>query len=411
MKYALRSLAKSPGYTFVIVLTLALGIGANTAIFSFFHGILLRPLPFENPERTVIAKKSADNYGDPVGAEVGILAADFRELAPQVRTFSELATYTLDSATITGRGQATLASVAVVTPNFFSTLGAPATLGRAFASSDATQPANRLAVVSHSYWQTQLGGSASIIGQTVTVNRIPFTVVGVMPPDFAFPREAQLWVTPAADVPEHAVGQSLDFAGRGNYLRTVVGRLAPHATAREAEAELTSILGQLPNPNQVQRSVHLVNLRDHTIGDARPALAILLACVGLVLLIACLNVANLMLARATSREREIALRLALGAGRSHIARQLLAESLALALAGGAIGILLGVWTLDLLVQIAPDDLPRRVAIGIDAPVLVFALAITVLTGVLSGLAPILGTARSDLTASLRSGDRSGSTGA
>ncbi len=411
MKHALRSLAKSPGYTFVIVLTLALGIGANTAIFSFFHGILLRPLPFENPERIVIAKKSPNNYSDPVGTDVNILSADFRELAPQVRTFSDLAAYTLDSATITGRGNATLASVAIVTPNFLSVLGTRATVGRTFTATDAQQNPNRLAVVSHTYWQTELGGSADIIGQTVTANRIPFTVVGVMPPDFAFPREADFWVSPATDIPEHALGQSFDFAGRGHYLRTVVGRLAPHATARDAEAELASILSQLPNPNRLQRNVHLVNLRDHTLGDARPALAILLACVGLVLLIACLNVANLMLARATARERELAIRAALGASRWRIARQLLTESLALSLAGGAVGILLSLWALEFLVKIAPDDIPRLATIGIDAWVLTFALIVSVLTGILSGLAPILGTTRPDLTASIKSADKSGSTGA
>ncbi len=410
MKLALRSLAKSPGYTAVIILTLALGIGANTAIFSFFHGILLRPLPFDNPERTVIAKKSANDFGDPVGTDVNILAGDFRDLAPQVRTLSDLAAYTLDSATITGRGPATLASVAIVTPNFLSVLGARATLGRTFTAADAKQNTNRLAVVSHRYWQTELGGAASIIGQTVTVNRIPFTVVGVMPPDFAFPREADFWVTPSTDVPEHALGQSFDFAGRGNYLRTIVGRLAPHATARDAEAELTSILSQLPNPNNLQRNVHLVNLRDHTLGDARPALAILLACVGLVLLIACLNVANLMLARATARERELAIRAALGASRWRIARQLLTESLALSLAGGLVGVLLSLWALELLVKIAPDDIPRLAMIGVDGWVLAFALTLSVLTGVLSGLAPILGTTRPALSASIKSADKSGAAG-
>ena len=411
MKHVIRSLAKSPGYTFVIVLTLALGIGANTAIFSFFHGILLRPLPFEDPERTVIAKKSANDYSDPVGTDVNILSADFRDLAPQVRTFSDLAAYTLDSATITGRGNASLAAVAIVTPNFLSVLGARAATGRTFTTDDANQNTNRLAVVSHTYWQTELGGSTSVIGQTITANRTPFTIVGIMPPDFAFPREADLWVTPSTDVPEHALGQTFDFAGRGHYLRTIVGRLAPHATAREAEAELASILSQLPNPNNIQRNVHLVNLRDHTLGDARPALAILLACVGLVLLIACLNVANLMLARATAREREIAIRAALGASRWRIARQLLTESLALSLAGGAVGILLSLWALELLVKIAPDDIPRLAMIGIDGWVLAFAVTVSALTGVLSGLAPILGTTRPDLAASIKSADKSGGAGA
>lgn len=410
MPTVFRSLAKSPGYSAVIILTLALGIGANTAIFSFFHGILLRPLLYEDPERTVIAKKHPNDYSDPVGTDIGVLAADFRELAPAVHTLTGVATYTLDSATITGRGEASLASVAIVTPNFFSVLGSRAAVGRTFGTDDSTQGNHRLAVVSHAYWQNELGGDTSVIGRTVTANRIPFTVVGIMPPDFALPREAELWVTPQADVPEHAVGGSFDFAGRGNYLRTLIGRLAPGVTVAQAEAEITSILSQLPNPNQVQRRVHFVNLRDHSVGDARPALAVLLGCVGLVLLIACLNVANLMLARAVARERDIAIRTALGASRWRIARQLLAESLALSLGGGLVGLVLSLWVLEFLVTIAPEDLPRLSSVGLDGWVLTFAVAVSVLTGVLSGVVPIVGTTRQDLISSIKPGDRSGSSG-
>lgn len=411
LRIGVRVLLKARATTALAVLSLALGIGANVAIFSFFNGILLRPLPYEDPARVVIAKKQANSFGDPVGTDVGVLAADFRELSGKLRTLPDLATYTLDSATITGRGNATLASVAIVTPNFFSVLGSRPLVGRTFSANASDHRSNRLAVVSHSYWQMQLGANPAIIGQTITANRIPFTVVGVMPPDFSLPREAQMWVTPAAEVPEHALGETLDFAGRGNYLRTVLGRLAPGVSAHEGEAELTAALGQLPNPNRIQRSVHLVNLRDHSVGDVRPALLVLLACVGLVLLIASLNVANLMLARATARAREIALRLALGASRWRIARQLLTESLVLSLAGGLLGVLFSLWALEGLIRLAPDDIPRLAAIHVDGRVLGFAVAISVVTGVLSGLAPVLGTARTDLAGSIKTGDTSGASAA
>jgi putative ABC transport system permease protein len=412
LKLAFRSLLKVPAYTALIVATLAVGIGANSAIFSFFHGILLRSLPYDDAARVVILKKAADNYEDPVGAETGLYAADFRELAPQVRTFAALSTYTLDSATVTGRGPASLVSAAVVTPNFFTVVGSNAVVGRAFSGSDARAGEGRLAVISHDYWQSQFGGSAEVVGQSLTANGVAFTIVGVMAPDFDFPREASLWVTPATDVPETAIGQpTSDFSGRGAALRTIVGRLATGVTLAQAESELRQTLAALPNPNQVQRASFLVNLRDHTVGDVRPALAVLLGCVGLVLLIACLNVANLMLSRATAREREIAIRLALGASRWRIARQLLAESLLLACAGGVLGQLLGAWSLALLVQLAPADLPRLAAVEMNGWVLGFSLVISCATGVASGLAPILGTLRANVSAGIKAGgDRAGSAG-
>lgn len=411
LRLAFRSLAKAPAYTAVIVFTLTLGIGANTAIFSFFNGILLRPLPYRDAANVLLLKKTADDFNDPVGAEIGLYAADYRELQPQLRNLQGLATMTYDVATVTGRGPASLLTLAIVTPNFFQTLGANATLGRVFSADDPTG-GTRLATLSHEYWQSQFGGSSDVIGQTITANRIPFTIVGVMPPDFDFPREPQMWVTPAADVPETALGQeATSFSGRGASLRTIFGRLAPGATAAQAEAELRNAIAQLPNPNQVQRAGFLVNLRDHSVGEIRPALAVLLACVGLVLLIACLNVANLMLSRATGRERDIAIRLALGAGRWRIARQLLAESLVLAFAGGLFGQLLSLWALDLLLKVAPTDLPRLAAIGVDGRVLGFSLLASLVTGVISGLTPIVGTLKADVVSGIRSGgDRAGSAG-
>ena len=413
LRLAVRSLAKSPGFTAVIVFTLALGIGANTAIFSFFRGILLRPLPYEAPEHVVILKKEAHDFGDPVGVEVGLRAADFRELQVQTQTVQEMATYTLDSATLTGRGPGDLVTPAIVSPNFFSMLGSRAAVGRTFASADTSAGASgRLAVLAHSYWQTRFDGSPAIIGETVILNNVPFTVVGIMPEDFVFPRDVQAWVTPVAVVPEDAIGQpTSNIGGRGNNLRTILARLKPGTSLEQAEMELAALVGHLPNPNAVKRQVHLVNMRDQSVGEVRPALALLLGCVGLVLLITCLNVANLMLSRATARQRELGIRLALGSSRGRIARHLFSECLVLSLLGGGMGVLLSSWGLDLLVHAAPADIPRLMTVHMDASVLGFALIISILTGLACGVAPVLGTAKTDLVTATKTGDRGGSAGA
>ena len=226
VRYALRTLARRPGSTAAAALMLALGIGANTAIFSFFNGILLRPLPYESPESLVLVKKVAGNLAEPTGTDVGILAADFVDLRTQTRTLESMATYTLDAATLERRGTPELVVSAVVTRNFFSVLGSRAAVGRAFTEGDATNAPGRLVVLSHAFWQSRFGGDATTVGKSITLNGIPFTIVGVMPLDFDFPREASLWATPAEIVPEDAIGQTRrDFAGRGNYLRTLVGRL------------------------------------------------------------------------------------------------------------------------------------------------------------------------------------------
>jgi len=407
LRYAVRQVRRNPGFTATVVLTLALAIGANTAIFSFFRGILLRPLAYEKPERVVLFKKEVGDFAEPMGVGVGLLAADFRDLQRRTPSLADIATYTLDAATVTGRGTSMLAVATITTRNFFTLLGAKAALGRTFSPAD--EKAGRLAVLAHGFWQTRLGGDPAIVGQTITLNKVSFTVVGVMGAEFEFPRETHLWVTPAENVPESVIGQrSLEFGGRGNYLRTIIGRLAPGVSLTQAETEVSGVIERLPNPNATQRAIHLVNMRDQSVGNVRPALIMLLSCVGLVLLIAGLNVANLMLSRAATRQREIGVRLALGAGRGRIARQLLTESVVLALLGGAAGVLLSGWGLNLLVHIAPASLPRLAAVRVDGFVLSFALGLSVLTGLISGLAPVWSAARSDLVTLTKSADRGGS---
>jgi putative ABC transport system permease protein len=412
-KLAGRSIARQPGFAAVVVLTLALAIGANTAIFSFCSGILLRPLPYTDPDRVVLVKDRPRHFGEIVGAAVGILSEDFRELQPQLRSFSEVATLTLDASTLTGREKPDLVFGAIVTHNFFSVLGSRPALGRTFSQLDRGS-GGRLAVLSHRLWQDQFGGSAAVIGQALVLNSVSFTIVGVMPADFDFPHRAGFWLTPAADIPEMAAGwppgteRGNNHAGRGNRLRTVVGRLRPGVSIEAAEQELVALAGRLPNPTELQRSIHLVTVRDQTVGNVRPALLILLGGVATVLLIASFNVANLLLSRAIARQQELAVRLALGSSRWRITRQLLTESLVLATLGGIAGVLLSRAGLGLLVQAAPEQLPRLSSVSVDLPVLGFALGVTLLTGVICGLVPVIGTSDADLATATKSATRGNS---
>ena len=414
IRLAFRSLARTPGFALVIVVTLALGIGANTAIFSFFRAILARDLPYGQSDRIVILKRSPHDFGELMGADIGLLAADFLDLQSSAESLEDLATYTLDAPTLTGCGSPDLAVGTLVTHNFFTMLGARAELGRVFTPADAGSNATgRLLVLSRHFWLSRFGGDPAIIGQTLVLNKVSFTVIGVMPADFEFPHDAWFWATPAATVPEFVIGPSVPpFGGRGHYLRTILGRLRAGVSREQAEKELAALVARLPNPNQSKRPVHLVTMTDQAVGSVRLVLTVLLGCVGLVLLIACFNVANLMLSRATARQREIGIRLALGSGRWRIARQMLSESLVLALFGGAAGVALSVLALRLIVRVAPPDIPRLEGVHIDGMVMGFAFVISILTGVACGLAPVFGAARTDLVTGIKSGgDRGGSAGA
>jgi len=411
LKAVVRSLAKAPGFSLIVVLTLALGIGVNTAIFSFFNAILLRPLPFAAPERTVLVKDRARDFGEIVGAKVGLFSEDFRELERQARSFEAMGTLTLDVATLKGRERPDLVFGAVVSHNFFSVLGSEAAVGRRFSASDRRDATGRLLVLSHKYWQSAFGGDPAVVGQGVTLNNVAFTVVGVMPPDFDFPRSVNFWATPADVVPEAMIGsppgteRGNTNAGRGNALRSIIARLRPGVTVTAAERELAALAEGLPNPNQVKRSVFLVTVRDQTVGETRPALVTLLGCVGIVLVIACANVANLMLSRSATRQQEVKLRLALGSSRWLIVRRQLVESLVLSLVGGGLGLLVSRGALDLFVQAAPDSIPRLSYVGIDGTVVGFALMAAALTGVLCGLAPMIALAHRDVLAATNSATR------
>lgn len=414
LKLAFRIILKSPGFAIVVIFTLALGIGANTAIFSFFNAILLRPLPYAEPDRTVLVKDRPRHFGEIVGSGIGILSEDFRDLRKQTRSFQELATMTLDAATLTGRERTDLVFGAIASPNLFSVLGAQAYIGRVFTTADQLSGAGRLAVLSHRYWQNSLGGDRSIIGQSIILNNVSFNVVGIMPPDFDFPGQVNYWVTPANDVPESRIGITpgferggVDNLGRGNRLRTIVARLKPGVPIAVAEKELVSLAQGLPNPALIKRSINLVTLRDQTVGDTRLTMVVLLGCVGIVLLIACVNVANLMLSRATSRQPEMAIRLALGSSRWLIVRQLVIESVVLSLLGGILGVVASGWGLHFLISVAPEKLPQLSSVAINGDVLGFALAISLLTGLACGIVPVLAMPRTDLVSATKTQTRTG----
>jgi predicted permease len=392
LRYALRMLRKNPGFTAIAVLTLALGIGANTAIFSVVSGVLLRPLPYANPDRLVSVTGSY-----PRGA--------FVAMREQVRTM-DVGVYAEDyEFNLTGLGDPVRLTGASISAELFSLLGARPELGRTFRSGEDIAGQDSFVILSHALWQQKFAADPQIVGRWVTLEGAGYQVVGVMPLDFRFPSpETQLWV------PLHIDSRQPEKYWGGDYM-PMIGRLRPGATIAQASVEARSLQPQLralfpwPMPPTWNPDVTAVNLQKDMVGDARARMLILLGAVALVLLIACANVANLMLSRATTREREFAIRSVLGAGRQRMIRQLLTESTLIAVIGGALGLLLAVNGLSFLKSALPADLPRLADIGIDWRVLCYTAALALLTGIVFGLAPSLHFSRTNFSESLKSGAR------
>ena len=382
LRYALRTLGKRPGFTAVVVLTLALGVGANAAIFSVANAVLLRPLPYPGAERlAVVWGTPTDNDSVKVGTSSSF--PDYADIRDAARSFEQLAAYSRERHTLTGSGEPVLVPAAPVTANLFATLGVAPAVGRAILPEEDRPGGTRVVVLSYALWQSHFGGDPSVVGRAVVLNGNPYTVVGVMPKGFQFPRDAQLWV-PA--------GQMDRVGSRGMHSFRIVGRLRPGVAREAAEAEVRTIArgleAQYPQDN-AKRSARVVTLHEATVGEMRPALLVLLAATGAVLLIGCANVANLLLVRAAGREREAAVRAALGAGRGDLVRQWLTESLVLALAGGALGLLVAHWGVAGLIAFAPQSIPRADEIRLDGAVLAFLIGVSVLTGLAFGLVPAL----------------------
>ncbi|HTG13661.1 MAG TPA: ABC transporter permease, partial [Blastocatellia bacterium] len=400
IRYAARVLLQKPGYTLIAVIALALGIGANTAIFSVVNGVLLRPLPYHDPDRLVHVHRM-----QPPIARGPISRPDFFEWRDKQEVFSEIGAYHFQTLNLTGKDQAERVVGARVTGNFFSLFDVPPASGRFFGPSDDQPGSSSVAVLAFGLWQRRFGGDPGLIGQTITLNGNAYTVVGVAPASFQFPRRIEVW-TPAI------LAEKKTSRG-SNYLK-IIARLKDGVTESQAEAQMNQISAALAEQypdNDTNLTVKVVPLLEEQIRNLRGVLLILLGAVGFVLLIACANVANLSLARAASRTREFAIRTALGANRWRIIRQLLTESLMLAVIGGALGVLLSIFGLRLLVKLAPANLPRVAEVSIDLWVLGFTFAVSLLTGIIFGLAPALQVSKPDLNAALKEGSRGSSDGA
>jgi putative ABC transport system permease protein len=407
-RYALRQLRKNPGFTAVAVLTLALGLGANTAIFSVIDAVLLHPLPFHDPSRLVIVRPTEPGRRD----DIGVSYPTFLDWRSQNHVLEGLSVFREEDFTLTGRGEPAHLSGAVVSANLFSVLGVPPADGRDFTPEEDQPAGTGLPIIlSHSLWQNRFGSDPKIIGQSLTLDGQTFSVVGVMPASFQFPVQrtpVEFWTTIALDA-QPMNGSPPITAQRGAGYLDVIARLKPQVTIVTAQTEMARIQDGLNRqyPENRPKGVSLVPEADAVVGDMRQGLLILLGAVGLVLLIACVNLSNLLLARATTRYKEIGVRTALGATRWIIVRQLLAESFLLAAAGGAAGLALAAWGIKLLTALAPGDLPRITESGINLQVLIFTALAAIFTSILFGLVPALQAARPELAASLKEGGRSG----
>lgn len=388
LQYAFRSLLKRPGLTAVALVTLALGIGVNTAIFSAVDSVLLRPLPFKEPERVMAVWEHTPHLGI---ARNEFAPANYFDLRSQNQVFDDVGAFGQLSINLTGDGEPEQLEGQLVTANVFTLLGVPAALGRTFAPDEDQTGREHVAVLSDALWRRRFNRDPGIINRTITLNGESFMVVGVMPPNFFFPeREIELW-TPWAMEPGQA-------EGRGDHYFRLVARLKPGVTREQANAEAESIAARLATeyPRTNEGLGFLVNsFHQDYVGDLRRPMLILFAAVGLVLLIACANVANLLLAQATTRRREIAIRMALGAGRWAIARQLLTESLLLATAGGLLGVLAAIWGVEALSKLLPESLSKLQAISVDGRVFLFTIGVTLLTALAFGVVPALHAARAN----------------
>lgn len=400
LRYAVRGLIKAPGFALVAILTLALGIGANSAIFSVVNGVVLRPLPYEDPGELVFVTSAFPTMGF---MEFWMSAPEYLEYREWNRALEELGAYNVGEVSVTGGDTPIRVNGAIATPSLFGVLGVPAAHGRVFLQEDGAPGAEPVVLVSWELWQRAFGGRSDLVGSTLEIQGTPSTVVGIMPEGFDLADNGiEVWRSLQLD--------PANPGGRASHYLYAVGRLADGSTIDAARSEINSLVEgwaeRIPDTHTPSPEGHYLQMEplvDEVVGEIRPALMVLLGAVGFVLLIACANVGNLLLARAESRRKEIAIRTALGAGRGRLARQFLTESVLLGLLGGIAGLLLSAWALRLLLSTSPESIPRLSEIGLDGSVLLFTLLVSVLTGVLFGLAPMLHLSAGAMASSIREG--------
>ena len=398
LRYAIRQLRKSPGFTAIAVITLALGIGANTAIFTVVNGALLRPLAFREPNRLVHVWHVPPAKSFPGMPTFAVSATNYLDWQRQNPVFENMAIYTYHGFTLTGSEKPEQVDAGAVSSGFFETLGVQPMLGRVFSPQEDQPGRSNVVVLSHRFWQDHFGSNADIVGRNINIDGQSFLVAGVMPPSFRFPDVAQVWTPMAWTDKERAV--------RGEHHYAVVARLKSGIALKQAQAAMNTISSRLeqlyPDDDRGWGAI-VVPLHDDLVSDVRPALLVLLGAVAFVLLIACVNVANLALAKTLSRRKEIAIRTALGASSARVLRQILAETVLLALAGGAIGLTYAHFGVRLIMAFLADKLPRSVEFGLDLRVLGFTALISILTGIIAGVLPALRLTRADVSQSLKQG--------